>query len=332
MAAFRVLITDVPWPDLDVERSVLEPAGAEVVRSAATSPAELAEEVRGFDALGAHWAKITAAVLHAGGADRNGLKVVARFGTGCDNIDLAAADTAGVPVTRLPDYCVGEVADHTLALLLAVWRDVSGSAAAVGRGEWDPDRGSALRRLAGNVLGLVGYGRTAAAVRDRAATFGLETLGFNRTGDDRGTGCEMVPLGELLGRSDIVSLHAPLTPETRRLCDAAFLATMKPGAVLLNVARGGLIDADAVLAALESGRLAAFATDVWEPEPPGDRVKDWHPLLRHPRTLATPHTAFASRESVLELRTRASRQIADALAGRRPEHLVNPAVWERRHG
>ena len=323
----RVLITDVPWPDLDVERSVLEPGGAEVVRSAAATSAELAEEVRDFDAVGAHWAKVTADVLAAGGADRNGLKLVARFGTGCDNIDLAAATRLGVPVTRLPDYCVGEVADHTLALLLAVWRDVPGSADAVARGEWDPDRGSSLRRLAGNTLGLVGYGRTAAAVRDRAAAFGLETVGFNRSGDDRGTGCEMVPLDDLLGRSDVVSLHAPLTPETRRLCDAAFLSRMKPGAVLLNVARGGLVDPDAVLAGLESGRLAAFATDVWDPEPPDGPPEEWHPLLRHPRTLATPHTAFASRESVLELRTRATGQIADALAGRRPEHLVNPEVW-----
>ena len=324
---FRVLITDVPWPDLDVERSVLEPAGAEVVRSAAGGPAELAAEVRGCDALGAHWAKITAAVLEAGGADRGGLKVVARFGTGVDNIDLAAADRLGVPVTRLPDYCVGEVADHALALLLAVWRDVPGSAESVARGEWDPDRGSALRRLAGNTLGLVGFGRTAAAVRERALAFGLRVLGSNRSGDDRGTGCEMASRGELLARSDVVSLHAPLTPETRGTVDAGFLAAMKPGAVLLNLARGGLIVPDAVRAALDAGRLAAFALDVWEPEPPGPAVADWHPLLRHPRVLATPHTAFASRESVAELRTRASRQIADALHGRRPEHLVNPAAW-----
>ena len=327
----RVLITDVPWPDLDVERSVLEPAGAEVVRSSATSPEELADEVRGFDALGAHWAKITAEVLRAGGADRGEpLKLVARFGTGCDNIDLPAADTAGVPVTRLPDYCVGEVADHALALLLAVWRDVPGSAQSVARGGWDPDRGSSLRRLAGNTLGLVGFGRTAAAVRERAAAFGLHALGHNRTGDDRGTGCEMVSLDELLHSSDIVSLHAPLTEDTRGLCGTAFLSQMKPGAVLLNVARGGLVDPDAVLAALDSGRLAAFAADVWDPEPPGPRVEDWHPLLSHPSTLVTPHTAFASRESVRELRTRAATQLADALRGRRPEHLVNPHVWDRR--
>ena len=139
----------------------------------------------------------------------------------------------------------------------------------------------------------------------------------------------MVPLDELLERSDVVSLHAPLTDDTRRLCDAAFLKRMKPGAVLLNVARGGLVDPDAVFDALESGRLTAFAADVWEPEPPGGDPADWHPLLRHPRALFTPHTAFASAESVRELRTRASRQIADALHGRRPEHLVNPEAWGR---
>ena len=318
----RVLITDVPWPDLSIERGILADAGAELRRAPANDEATLIREVADADALLTDWTPITAAVLEAGGANRGGLTIVARLGTGVDNIDLAAARRSGVTVTRLPDYCVGEVADHTLALLLAVRRDLVGSAAAVRRGEWDPDRAANLRRLEGNVLGLVGFGRTAAAVRERAVPFGLTVLGQNRSGDNRGTGCEMVSRPELLDRSDVVSLHAPLTGETRGLVDAAFLAAMKPGAVLLNVARGGLLDADAVLAALESGRLAAVGLDVFEPEPPGERLSDWHPLVTHPRAVVTPHTAFVSRESLTELRTRAARQVVDALAGRTPEHVV----------
>jgi D-3-phosphoglycerate dehydrogenase len=270
---------------------------------------------------------VSAAVLEAGGAGGGPLRVVARLGTGTDNIDLAAATRLGIPVTRVPDYCVAEVADHTLALLLAVRRDVVGSANAVRAGEWEPDRAGGLRRLGGGTLGLIGYGRTAAAVRERALPFGFTVLGENRTGDDRGTGCEMTPRDELLRRSDVVSLHVPLSAETAGLVNAEFLAKMKPGAVLLNVARGGLIDADAVLDALESGRLSAVGLDVFDPEPPGEEASDWHPLVRHPRAIVTPHTAFLSVESLIELRTRAARQVADALAGRRPEHLVDPSVW-----
>ncbi|MEM9703319.1 MAG: NAD(P)-dependent oxidoreductase, partial [Planctomycetota bacterium] len=187
-------------------------------------------------------------------------------------------------------------------------------------------------RLQGNTLGLIGFGRTAAAVHRRAVGFGLTVLGSNRSGDDRGAGCEMVDRDELLARSEIVSLHTPLTDATAGIVNADFLARMQPGAVLLNVARGGLLDPDAVLAALESGRLSAVGLDVFEPEPPGERLAEWHPLATHPRALVTPHTAFLSRESLVELRTRAARQVADALAGRRPEHLVDPAVWDRRFG
>ena len=322
----RVLITDVPWDDLAVERGVLDAANAELIRADDNEEATLRRLIPDVDALLCDWATIGDAVLTAGGANRGGLKLVARLGTGVDNIDLAAARRLGIPVSRVPDYCVGELADHTLALLLAIRRNVVASVQAVRGGEWDPDRASNLRRLGGNVLGLVGFGRTAAAVRTRALGFGLTVLGQNRGDDDRGTGCEMVPLDDLLGRSDVLSLHVPLTAETRRLVDADFLARMKSGAVLLNVARGGLIDADAVLASLKSGRLAAVGLDVFAPEPPGAGLADWHPLVRHPRALVTPHTGFVSRESLTELRTRAARQVVDALAGREPEHLVNRAI------
>ena len=331
----RVLITDVPWGDLTVERAELAKVDATLDRASANDEATLVREVAGASAVLTCWATVSAAVLESGGprsGDDRGrpLQCVARLGAGVDNIDLAAAERLGIPVTRVPDYCVGEVADHAFALLLAIRRDVVGSAVSVRAGEWNPDRAAPLRRLAGNTLGLVGFGRTAAAVRERALPFGFEVLAHNRSGDDRGTGCTMVSREELLERSDVVSLHTPLTNDTQRLVDASFLDRMKPGAVLLNVARGGLVDADAVLAALESERLAAVGLDVFESEPPGERFADWHPLLKHPRVLTTPHTAFNSQESLIELRTRAARQVADVLAGRRPEHLVNPAVWEAR--
>ena len=317
----RVLITDHPWPGLDVERGVL--AGCEVVAAGAADEATLVREAADCDAIGASWAPVTAAVLGAAGANRGGLKVLARFGTGTDNFDVDAATRLRVPVTRVPDYCVGEVADHTLALLLSIWRDVPDSAAAVRAGRWEPGRGGALRRLAGRTLGIVGYGRTGRAVADRARAFGLRVLVHTRTpswdGDTR-----HASLPDLLRDSDIVTLHLPLTGDTRHRIDDAAVRAMKPGAVLLNVARGGLIDPDAVLRGLEDGPLLAVGLDVWTPEPPDVPL---HPLLTHPRCVVTPHTAFASRESVRELRTRASRQIADALAGRRPEHLVNPEVW-----
>jgi len=313
MTGFRVLITDRPWPDLEIEREVLAAIGAEVVEPPDQSPAAIAEIAPSADAIGVCWAPLPTDFLKRCPKCR----IVARFGIGLDNIPIETATRLGIPVTYVPDYCVAEVADHTLALILALLRDVPAFDRSLKAGRYDPNR-FLPRRLSGLTLGLVGCGRIGRAVADRAAAHGMSVVAATRSGASGATRC--LSLDELLVTLDVVSIHAPLSPETTRLIDAARLSQMKPHACLVNTSRGGIVDHAALLAALEAGRLAGAALDVFDPEPPppGD------PLVSHPRVIATPHIAFRSAEALAELRTRAAQQIADALIGRRPEHVVNP--------
>jgi D-3-phosphoglycerate dehydrogenase len=317
MPSFQVLLNDRAWPDTEIERRLLAEVDAELID--ADGPEDVLARAPHADAIGTCWAPVGADVIAAAGRCR----VVSRFGIGLDNIAVDAATARGIAVTNVPDYCVDEVSDHTLALLLACARKVAFYHDLARRGEYDLGAGPLLRRLRGRTLGLVGFGKIARAVRAKALAFGLRVIAHTFSGHDHGTGCPMVPLDELLVESDFVSLHAPLTPATRHLIGPAELAAMKPDATLINTSRGDLVDADALHAALESGRLAAVALDVHTPEPPD--LSD--PLYRHDRLIATPHAAFLSVESLTELRTRATRHIVDVLAGRRPQNLVNPPVW-----
>lgn len=316
---WRVLITDRPWPDTQVERSILEPLGGEVIEAPSSDEATLCELAGDVLAIAACWAQVTADVIAAAPLCRH----IARTGIGLDNIDVAAATAQGILVTNVPDYCVAEVADHALALLLSMARNVTFFHGRTKRGEYDLGAAPPVTRLAGQTLGLVGFGRIARNLRGKAVALGLHVLAQTPSARDYGAGCEMVPLEELLERSDYVSLHAPLTDATRHLIDTAALARMKPTACLINTSRGGLIDQDALWEALREGRLRGAALDVFEPEPPDLS----HPLFQDERVIVTPHAAFVSEQSVRELRERTARQIADVVAGRRPEHIVNPAVW-----
>lgn len=269
---------------------------------------------RDCDAIGTCWARVTANVIAA--APR--CRAIARFGIGLDNIDLKAAAARGILVTRVPDYCVEEVADHTLALLLALNRNVAFFHLQTKRGEYSLKAGPPMRRLSGQTLGLIGFGRIGQAVYRRARGLGMKVFAWTRSNDDGGTGCLMRAFNEVLETSDYVSLHLPLTDATRGLLGVEALRRLRPTAALINTSRGPLVDHAALERALDEGRLAAAALDVFDIEPP-DLSR---PLFRNERVIATPHAAFVSEESLIELRTRAARQLADALHGRTPEHVV----------
>ena len=319
MPRFRVLLTDRAWPDCELERKILAEVGADLCEPAGTDEATLIEAVRDVDAIGACWAQVTPAVLAA--APR--CRVIARFGIGLDNIPVAAATARQIPVTYVPDYCVEEVADHAIALLLACARNIGFFHQRTKSGEYRLAAGPPLRRLAGRMLGLLGFGRVARAVAVKARCLGLEVIAHSLSGDDHGTGVRMVTLEELIAESDFLSLHAPLTAETRGIIGPAEFARMRPTAFLINTARGPLVNTGALQAALEPGLIAGAAPDIYAPEP-SDLSP---PLYRNERVIVTPHAAFLSVESLLELRTRATRQIAVALTGGRPEHVVNPSVY-----
>jgi glyoxylate reductase len=240
------------------------------------------------------------------------LKAIANMAVGTDNIDTEAAADRGIPVGNTPDVLTDATADIAFALLLALARRIVEGAAVVRAGEWRPWQPAADlgADLAGATLGIVGWGRIGKAVARRAEGFGMEIVHSSRSSG--------IPLEELLERADYVSLHTPLTPATRHLIDAAALRRMKPTARLVNTARGGVVDQDALRDALHAGTIAGAALDVTEPEPlPGD-----HPLLDAPNLLVVPHVGSATvrtRERMAEL---AVENLLAALAGRPMPHQV----------
>ncbi len=316
--SWRVLLTDRAWPDSSIEQRELAVVGAELIEAPEGSESTLTQLAADVDAIMTCWAPVTEAVVRAAVKCRH----IARLGIGLDNIAVSVATERRIRVTNVPEYCVEEVADHAIALLLACARKVPFFHQRTKAGEYRLQAGGPLRRLRGSVLGIIGLGRIGRAVAERARAFGFEIIAWTRSGNDHGSGVRLVELPELLRRSDFVSLHVPLSAETRHLLNRESLSLLKPTTFIVNTSRGGLIDHTALWEALQAGRIAGAALDVFDPEPP-----DLSQLLfRDERVIVTPHTAFLSVESLQELRVRAARQVAATLTGGHPENVVNPQV------
>ncbi len=323
--AVRILITDFVWPSTAPEREVLA-AGlgddVEVVEAPDGSEATLSRLAADCDGIMTCFAQVTPAVARA--AER--CRVISRYGVGVDNIAVDVATELGIPVTYVPDYCVQEVSDHVMALLLA-WNRQLGfydRAAKAGRWEGTPSP-HPLTRLRGQTVGIVGFGRIGRAVADKARAFGLSVLAFDpylAAGAELPDGVKKARLSDLLTAADYVTVHTPLNEETRGLIGARELGLMKPSAYLINCARGPIVDEPALLDALRTGSIAGAGLDVMEASaPPAD-----HPMFGLDNVIITPHVAFLSQESVLELEARTAQATVDALRGKMPEFLVNPAV------
>lgn len=320
----RIVVTDHVFPNLEIEEEVLGELEAEIVLAPDTEEATLVALAGEADGLLVCFAPVPASVVDAAAAA--GCKVIARYGIGYDNVDVDAATRNGIVVTNVPDYCLGEVADHTLALLLASARGVVPATRSVAEGGWEIDHAS-IHRIAGRRLALVGLGAIGRRVAKRALAFDMEVVAFDPfVGDGEVEGVTMAgSLEELMAGADFVSLHAPATEENHHLINASTIAAMDSSPVLINTARGRLVDLDAVLDALESGALSAVALDVTEPEP----LPEDHPLRRHPRAIITPHTAFHSVEATDELQRRAAGEVLAVLSGREPDRPVNPEALSR---
>jgi D-3-phosphoglycerate dehydrogenase len=313
--ASKVLITDYAWPNLDIEKKILAENGAELVVAPDGQESTLIEHAKGCRAIMTNWAKTTAKVIAA--ADR--CQIVARLGIGLDNIDVAYCSQHKIPVTNVPDYCLIEVAEHALALLLAMARKVAFYHHETKEGRYQLQAGPPLRRIEGQTLGIVGLGNIGVKLAEKALPLGLKIVATSRSRRYQPNGVEFVELDALLARSDYVSLHTPATAENRRSWNAAMFAKMKPTAYLINTARGALINHDDLAAALDAGKLAGAALDVQDPEPPDLTKRPYN----HPKLLITPHAAFVSEESLANLRERVARQVVDRLAGRTPENVRN---------
>ena len=313
-----VVITDHVFESLAIEREVLDAIGATIVRLQARSENDLLDAAADADALLVCYAPITARVI---GRLRR-CRIIARYGIGVDNVDLEAASARQIVVTNVPDYCVDEVSDHALALLLAAARRLVPLAGRVRAGRWEARDAVPIHRLRGQTLGLVGFGKIPRRLADKVRPLGLEVIAHDPFVDAAtmgAHGAHQVALETLLERADFVSIHAPLVPETRGLIGEAQLRMMKPTAYLINTARGPLVQDQALVRALREGWIAGAALDVLEAEPPGPD----HPLRQMDNVILTPHTAFYSEESVRELQRKAAEEVARVLTGQAPRSPVN---------
>ena len=316
----KIAITDYSFPSLDIEEGIIRPLGYEMVaRNAGKSASELTALVADADAVITQFAKVDAQVI----ASMQRAKVIVRYGIGVDNVDLEAAKARGIPVCNVPDYCIDEVADHTLAFILGITRQVVPNTLHVRDGNWGMATPlDQLRTLRDQTVGIVGFGRIGREVAARLASFKSRRLVFDAFVPPevvRNAGCEPVSLDDLLAKSDILTLHCPSTPQTKKLLNATSIARMKPGSVVINLARGDLVDTPAFIAALQAGYLAGAAIDVCDPEPiPADS-----PLRSLPNVIVASHIASASPKSVRTLRETAARIAVMALRGEPLPNVVN---------
>lgn len=324
MPQFRVVITDHGYVTDEYERSQVEPVGGEIVHLNATTEDEVIAGAADADGIINRTAPMTRRVIES----LEKCKVISRYGVGVDNVDVQACTDHGIILANVPDYCLCEVADHAFALILTCARKTAFHDRRVRAGEWDIASADPVYRLTGKTLGLLGLGHIAQTLVQRVGGFGFRTIAFDpyipsSVAEDLGV--QLVALPTLLKESDFVSVHAPLTDETRHIVAEAELRMMKPTAVLVNTSRGPLVSQDALVKALTEGWLAAAGIDVYEQEPPAADC----PLKQLDNVVLTDHAGWYSEEAVVELQTKCARQVALVLAGKWPEYVVNKDVMEK---
>jgi D-3-phosphoglycerate dehydrogenase len=321
MAKFRVVITDFEYESLQIEQEILDRADVDFVTAQCQTEDQVIEAVRGADGILNQYAPITERVIE----NLHNCKVISRYGVGVNTIDLDAATRKGIVVSNCTDYCLDEVSDHAMALLLDSARKVSFLNGRTKAGIWDYKQAIPVYRLRGRVLGLIGFGRIAQNLSVKANAFGLRVVVYDPYITDELASSyrvERADLTTLCMKSDFISVHLPLTEETKGLIGEKQFGCMKPEAVILNTSRGPVIDETALIEALQSSIIAGAALDVIEEEP----MDPNHPFLTMERVILTPHTAWYSEESERELKSKVAQNVADVLSGFYPTYLANPAV------
>ncbi len=310
----KVLVTDYRDGDLSLERDMLAAAGHELAVAQCTSSEEVIAAASGVSALMVRYAPIRRAVFEA----LPDLGLVVRHGVGVDVIDLEAARAHGVWIANVPDYGPGEVAAHAFAMAMSLARHLPGYDRGVRAGKWGYLSTGPIRRLSTLTFGILGLGRIGSITARAARQWFGEVIACDPYLKSWPDGVKQVDRDTLFRRSDVLSLHAPLTDETRHIANAHSVGLMPAGSILVNSARGGLVETGAVVAALEAGRLAAAGLDVHETEPlPPD-----HPLCRSERVILSPHTAFYSEQSVIDLRSKVVQNVIDWARNGRPRNVV----------
>jgi D-3-phosphoglycerate dehydrogenase / 2-oxoglutarate reductase len=323
MSQLLVGVSDSVFPNLDPAREVLSRIGAELRLAKEPTPESILGVARDADALLATYAKITGEMI----PQMKRCRIISRFGIGVDNVDIPAATKMGIVVTKVPDYCIDEVSDHTLALLLALVRKIPSSNARTHAGRWEMQAVVPIHRLRGSVLGLVGFGRIPQLVAPKAQAFGIKVVAYDPyIGEDvfKRAQVEKVEFAQLVKISDYISIHSPLVPETRHLFNADVFRQMKPTAYLVNTARGPIVDEEALAKALDAKQLAGAGLDVLSQEPPNGS-----PLFGRDNVILTPHTSFYSVESLVDLQVKAAEEVVRVFKGEMPRNPVNPEALQR---
>ncbi len=319
---FTVLYTDTGLKDVDIEREILEKNGIKLIMASATDEDTLIREGGSCDAVMVEYAQITEKILHCW-ATAGKIRIVVRQGIGYDNIDVRAASENGIMVGNVPDYCIDEVADHTLALALAAWRQVKFLDRKINAGEFDEKVNSPIYRIRGRNCCLYSFGNIARQVALRAQAFGFRTFAYDpfvpdETLQEYNT-TRVENLEKLAELADLFTVHAPLLPATRHTVNAKIFSHMKPSCILVNTSRGSVIDEEDLAEAVLKRKIAAVALDVYEAEPlPLDS-----PLRGHDNIILSPHMAFYSEESEVELRRKLAENVVETLINGSPRYCVN---------
>lgn len=321
----KVVLTDYGWPNLDLEKEILEKGGAELIATHCSNESDVLAATAEADAIITEYAPITRAVILAA----KKCKVISMNAAGYDNVDVAAATEEGVVVANVPDYCYDEVADHAMALLLACARRVVRLCQDIKSQIWDFKSAGKIRRIRGQVLGLIGFGGIARNVARKAKPFGMRIIAYDpylpsEVFDQEGV--RQVSLAEVLKDSDFVSIHIPKAPETVGLISEEQLRLMKPDSFLINTSRGGIVEEADLNEALREGLIEGAALDVLAVEP----ADFSNPLFTCENVIITPHCAFYSEDAMVEVRTRAAEQVLKVLGGEWPPNLVNRELRERK--
>jgi D-3-phosphoglycerate dehydrogenase len=318
MAGPVIAVTDSVFPTLDPAKAALARLNPTFRMAKSASADDILAVARDADALLITYAKITREII----GQLTKCKAIGRFGLGVDNIDLPAAKEKGIAVNYVPDYCIREVSDHTMALLLSLIRKVPLSNKLVQAGRWEMPAVVPIRRIEGTVLGLVGFGHIPRLVAPKAQAFGIKVIAYDPFAKAelfKAANVESVDFDTLLQRSDYLSVHAPLMPQTRGMINADAFAKMKKGAYVVNTARGPLIDEPALIAALDAGQVGGAGLDVVATEP---LAKD-SPLLGRDNVIVSPHTAFYSIEALEELQSKCAGDVARVLSGEKAVYPIS---------
>ncbi|MBE3126912.1 MAG: C-terminal binding protein [Candidatus Atribacteria bacterium] len=319
---FKIVITDCDHPSVEIEKKILSEIEPELILETCRTEEDVIAVAADADGIINQYAPITRRVIES----LKRCKVIARYGVGVDNIDVEAATEHNIIVANVPDYCVDEVSTHTIALMLACARGITLLDRKIRDKKWDFTLAKPLFRTQGKTLGLFGLGRIAKMVAQKASGFGFRIIAYDPYVSKDDGGIKLVELSQLLTDSDFVSIHAPLTDETKYAFGKNELKRMKKTAFLINTSRGPLVNEKALYVALKEKWIAGAALDVMEKEPP-----DWENLLlKLDNLIITPHISFYSEESYVELKTKVAGSVLSVLQGELPRAMVNPQVIKRK--